>query len=63
MDFTQSKGRAFNFLINLDTPEGAGPELSVVEEDDLGNRRRGQVKYDNTFGVLNGDDAMHATNE
>ena len=63
MDFTQSEGRAFNFLLNLHSPEDAGPELTVVDEDELGNRRRGQVKYRPDFGVLNGDDARHATNE
>mmetsp|Transcript_19450 Transcript_19450/g.42294 ORF Transcript_19450/g.42294 Transcript_19450/m.42294 type:complete len:820 (-) Transcript_19450:205-2664(-) len=62
VDFQQSKRRAFNFLVNLETP-GDEPELTVVEEDCLGNRRRGQVKYAPTFGVLNGDDGMHATNE
>mmetsp|Transcript_3663 Transcript_3663/g.5686 ORF Transcript_3663/g.5686 Transcript_3663/m.5686 type:complete len:154 (+) Transcript_3663:179-640(+) len=29
----------------------------------MGNFRRGQVKYEPTFGVLNGDGGMHATNE
>ena len=63
MDFSGSNKRAFNFLINLHTPEGASPELAIIEEDDIGNRRRGQIKYSPEFGVLNGDDAMHATNE
>ena len=63
MDFSGSKKRAFNFLINLQSPEGADPELTIIEEDDIGNRRRGQIKYSPEFGVLNGDDAMHATNE
>ena len=62
VDFTNSKKRAFNFLVNLETPSNE-PELTVVEEDDLGNRRRAQIKYAPDFGVLNGDDAMHATNE
>lgn len=62
VDFSNSGKRAFNFLINLQTP-GDDPELTVIEEDELGNRRRGQVKYAPEFGVLNGDDAMHATNE
>lgn len=62
VDFSQSEKRAFNFLINLHTPSDE-PELTVIEEDDLGNRRRGQLKYAPDFGVLNGDDAMHATNE
>ncbi|KAL7543508.1 hypothetical protein ACHAXR_012794 [Thalassiosira sp. AJA248-18] len=62
VDFSHSGKRAFNFLINLQTP-GDDPELTVIEEDELGNRRRGQVKYAPEFGVLNGDDAMHATNE
>lgn len=62
VDFSGSNKRAFNFLINLHSPSDE-PELTIIEEDDLGNRRRGQVKYAPTFGVLNGDDAMHATNE
>ena len=62
IDFANSGGRAFNLLVNLQTP-GDDPELTVIEEDDLGNRRRGQIKYAPDFGVLNGDDAMHATNE
>jgi len=62
VDFQSSKRRAFNFLINLQTP-GDEPELTVMEEDYLGNRRRGQIKYAPEFGVLNGDDGMHATNE
>ena len=62
VDFTGSNNRAMNFLVNLQTPSDE-PELTVIEEDDLGNRRRGQVKYSPEFGVLNGDDAMHATNE
>ena len=62
VDFTGSNKRAMNFLVNLQTPSDE-PELTVIEEDDLGNRRRGQVKYSPEFGVLNGDDAMHATNE
>jgi len=48
--------------VNLQTP-GDEPELTVIEEDDIGNRRRAQVKYQDEFGILNGDDAMHATNE
>ena len=62
VDFAGSGKKAFNFLIPLQSPSDH-PELTVIEEDDLGNRRRGQVKYAPEFGVLNGDDAMHATNE
>ena len=62
VDFSHSDQKAANFLVNLQTP-GDEPELTVIEEDDVGNRRRAQVKYADEFGVLNGDDAMHATNE
>merc|ERR1711957_503748 len=62
VDFSHGGKRAFNFLFNLQTP-GDEPELTVIEEDVLGNWRRGQVKYSPKFGVLNGDDGMHATNE
>lgn len=64
VDFSNSNSRAFNFLVNLETPgDDPDPELTVIEEDDIGNRRRAQVKYSPEFGVLNGDDGMHATNE
>lgn len=63
-DFEGSTGRAFNFLYRLNAPESyTTPELTVIEEDYMGNRRRGQIKYGDDFGVLNGDMAMHATNE
>jgi len=62
VDFSKSGKKAANFLVNLQTPAD-DPELTVIEEDDVGNRRRAQVKYSNEFGILNGDDAMHATNE
>jgi len=63
-DFEGSTGRAFNFLYKLNAPESyTTPELTVIEEDTLGNRRRGQLKYGDDFGVLNGDMAMHASNE
>ena len=62
VDFSHSGKKAANFLVNLQTP-GDEPELTVIEEDDVGNRRRAQVKYNNEVGILNGDDAMHATNE
>jgi len=63
-DFEGSTGRAFNFLYKLQSPEGYNtPELTIIEEDYLGSRRRGQIKYEEDFGVLNGDVAMHATNE
>ena len=62
VDFSDSGRRAYNFLYNLQTP-GDNPELTVIEEDVLGNFRRGQVKYAPDFGILNGDNGMHATNE
>ena len=62
VDFSKSGKKAANFLVNLQTPSDE-PELTVIEEDDVGNRRRAQVKYSNEVGILNGDDAMHATNE
>ena len=62
MDFQESEKRAFNFLVTLKTP-GDEPEFTVVEEYCLGNRRRDEIKYAPQFGVLSGDDDMHATNE
>ena len=62
VDFSDSGRRAYNFLYNLQTP-GDNPELTVIEEDVLGNFRRGQVKYAPDFGILNKDNGMHTTNE
>ncbi|KAK1733850.1 hypothetical protein QTG54_015377 [Skeletonema marinoi] len=38
VDFSKSGKKAANFLVNLQTP-GDDPELTVIEEDDVGNRR------------------------
>lgn len=56
-DWDEVGGRAFNFLIGIQSPEDAGPEL-IVE-----NGRRGEVYYGSDYGILVGDGTKHGTRE
>ena len=57
-DWEGTDGRAFNFLVGILSPDGAGPELVVSE----GNRR-GETYYGTNSGVLVGDYTRHGTRE
>ena len=57
-DWEDTDGRAFNFLVGILSPEGAGPELVVSEGD-----RRGETYYGTNSGVLVGDYTRHGTRE
>lgn len=56
-DWEEVDGRAFNFLIGIQSPAEAGPEL-VIESD-----RKGEVYYESNAGVLVGDGTRHGTRE
>mmetsp|Transcript_9919 Transcript_9919/g.17243 ORF Transcript_9919/g.17243 Transcript_9919/m.17243 type:complete len:481 (-) Transcript_9919:92-1534(-) len=56
-DWEDVEGHAFNFLVGIDSPEGAGPEL-IVE-----NGRKGETYYGKNAGVLVGDGTRHGTRE
>ncbi|KAL7546267.1 hypothetical protein ACHAWF_009602 [Thalassiosira exigua] len=58
-DWDLVDGRAFNFLVGIESPEGAGPEL-VVEGD---RSRKGEVHYRSDAGILVGDGTRHGTRE
>ena len=58
-DWDDVDGRAFNFLVGISTPGGAGPELVVAD----GEGRRGETYYGSNGGVLVGDGTMHGTRE
>jgi hypothetical protein len=58
-DWEEVDGRAFNFLVGIQSPEDAGPEL-VVEHDG----RKGEVYYGSGgYGILVGDGTRHGTRE
>ena len=59
-DWEDVDGRAFNFLVGIASPEGAGPEL-VVENDD--KARKGETYYGSNAGILVGDGTRHGTRE
>ena len=56
-DWDDVDGRAFNFLVGIQSPDDAGPEL-VVE-----NKRKGEVYYGEDYGMLVGDGTRHGTRE
>ncbi len=56
-DWDGVDGRAFNFLVGIDSPENAGPEL-IVEGD-----RKGEIYYGSNAGILVGDGTRHGTRE
>lgn len=57
-DWEDVDGRAFNFLVGIESPEQGGPEL-VVEGDD----KRGETYYGSNAGILVGDGTRHGTRE
>lgn len=58
-DWEEVDGRAFNFLVGIQSPDDAGPEL-VVENDG----RKGEVYYGSgEYGILVGDGTRHGTRE
>ncbi len=59
-DWDDVDGRAFNFLVGIASPDGAGPEL-VVEDDKRG--RKGETYYGSNAGILVGDGTRHGTRE
>ena len=59
-DWEDVGGGAFNFLVGVYSPEGAGPELIVESEDEV---RRGEVHYGTNAGILVGDGTRHGTRE
>ena len=56
-DWDGVDGRAFNFLVGIQSPPEAGPEL-IVEGD-----RKGEVYYGKDAGILVGDGTRHGTRE
>jgi len=61
-DWEGTGGRAFNFLVGIHSPEGAGPEL-IVEGEKKGKELKGETYYGSNSGVLVGDDTRHGTRE
>lgn len=59
-DWEDVDGRAFNFLVGIASPDGAGPEL-VVENDE--KERKGETYYGSNAGILVGDGTRHGTRE
>ena len=57
-DWEDVQGKAFNFLMGIHSPEDAGPEL-IVEDDE----RKGEVYYGSNAGILVGDGTRHGTRE
>lgn len=57
-DWDDVDGRAFNFLVGIASPEGAGPELVVENE-----QRKGETYYGSNAGILVGDGTRHGTRE
>lgn len=57
-DWEEVGGRAFNFLVGIQSPNEAGPEL-VIENDG----RKGEVYYGKDYGILVGDGTRHGTRE
>ena len=53
------KGKAFNFLVGIYSPDDAGPEL-IVES---AQGRKGETYYGSNSGVLVGDNTRHGTRE
>ena len=58
-DYEDVNGRAFNFLFGIHSPDDAGPELYI--ENDDGDR--GEVRYGSNAGILVGDRTRHGTKE
>ena len=56
-DWEDVDGRAFNFLVGIDSPADAGPEL-IVEGD-----MKGEIYYGSNAGILVGDGTRHGTRE
>ena len=58
-DYEDVDGRAFNFLFGIHSPDDAGPELYIVNDDE----KRGEVRYGSNAGILVGDGTKHGTKE
>ncbi|KAK1744209.1 hypothetical protein QTG54_004742 [Skeletonema marinoi] len=56
-DWEDVDGRAFNFLVGIESPDQAGPEL-IVEGD-----FKGEIYYGSNAGILVGDGTRHGTRE
>lgn len=56
-DWEDVDGRAFNFLVGIESPDDAGPEL-IVEGD-----MKGEIYYGSNAGILVGDGTRHGTRE
>ncbi|KAL9180641.1 hypothetical protein ACHAXT_011094 [Thalassiosira profunda] len=61
-DWEDVGGRAFNFLVGIESPDDAGPEL-VVENERQGRNAKGEVYYGSNAGILVGDGTRHGTRE
>jgi hypothetical protein len=58
-DWDNVEGKAFNFLVGIHSPDKAGAELYIENDDE----RRGQVHYGSNAGILVGDGTRHGTRE
>jgi hypothetical protein len=58
-DWNDVDRRAFNFLVGIHSPDNAGAELYIENDEE----RRGEVQYGSNAGILVGDGTRHGTKE